>query len=239
MQNQKCQLKKNTFHAQFLNQIWFCHFWRKIRPLCEKKWWFENVRKVSIAWRGCLRYQKLAADSVCSHTLFGLFSTLTDTLIPLIRTCNQAEEKAKVGWKNMNPLVFCVSHDCNIMWSILLVGCIKKIKLFDFCTGISKALLSWKEKEHIPFEIFYTVYRKSSNTSRPLIQVPSIRGQTIVGPEQTLIVWKIFKSFQNWPIWIIFQKCKKLKKFCIANANWGKKTCQIDVKKMTLPMRKM
>ena len=35
------------------------------------------------------------------------------------------------------------------------------------------------------------VYRKSSNTSRPLIQVASIRGRTIGGPVQPLIVGKI------------------------------------------------
>ena len=34
-------------------------------------------------------------------------------------------------------------------------------------------------------------YRKSSNTSRPLIQVASIRGRTIGGPVQPLIVGKI------------------------------------------------
>ena len=35
------------------------------------------------------------------------------------------------------------------------------------------------------------IYRKSSNTSRPLIQVASIRGRTIGGPVQPLIVEKI------------------------------------------------
>ena len=35
------------------------------------------------------------------------------------------------------------------------------------------------------------IYRKYSNTSRPLIQVASIRGRTIGGPVQPLIVGKI------------------------------------------------
>ena len=39
-------------------------------------------------------------------------------------------------------------------------------------------------------EILYETYRKSSNTSRPLIQVASIRGRTIGGPVQPLIVGK-------------------------------------------------
>ena len=38
---------------------------------------------------------------------------------------------------------------------------------------------------------FKKAYRKSSNTSRPLIQVASIRGRTIGGPVQPLIVGKI------------------------------------------------
>ena len=38
---------------------------------------------------------------------------------------------------------------------------------------------------------FKNKYRKSSNTSRPLIQVASIRGRTIGGPVQPLIVGKI------------------------------------------------
>ena len=56
----------------------------------------------------------------------------------------------------------------------------------------------WKRKHHkeekrrLP-SLYYncTNYRKSSNTSRPLIQVASIRGRTIGGPVQPLIVGKI------------------------------------------------
>ena len=40
-------------------------------------------------------------------------------------------------------------------------------------------------------DLIIAVYRKSSNTSRPLIQVASIRGRTIGGPVQPLIVGKI------------------------------------------------
>ena len=41
------------------------------------------------------------------------------------------------------------------------------------------------------FVINFKQSRKSSNTSRPLIQVASIRGRTIGGPVQPLIVGKI------------------------------------------------
>ena len=47
--------------------------------------------------------------------------------------------------------------------------------------------------------------------------------------------WTYCKNFKN-----LTCQCKKFKKICIANANWGKKTCQINAKKkLALPMQKI
>ena len=71
----------------------------------------------------------------------------------------------------------------------------------EFCSFLRKSHLYWTRYYWNIYSVVLSgdkevecKYRKSSNTSRPLIQVASIRGRTIGGPAQALI-----GSF--WTVW--------------------------------------